>query len=257
MDPKYSLVGLFVGFLVGMTGMGGGSLMTPVLILVLKKAPTVAVGSDLAYAAITKVFGSWLHRKEGQVDMNLALRMALGSVPASVLGVWILHRIEGQNSELVQQFIKHALGVMLIVVSAAMLLRSTKWIRKIEVPGYPRMRRKGYFWPVLIGIVLGFVVGITSVGSGTLFGVAMILVFGMTAHEMVGTDITHAAMLSFAAAGAQVWAGHVDFPLVGSLLVGSIPGVLMGSRLATRMPQKALRPTLAVVLLMSGFQMVR
>jgi uncharacterized membrane protein YfcA len=257
MDPRYSLVGLLVGFLVGMTGMGGGSLMTPLLILLLGQKPTVAVGSDLAYAAITKIVGGWFHRTQGDVHMKLALKMAIGSVPASILGVMVLKHFEAQDAELVQRFVRQSLGVMLLIVAAAMLLRSTKWIKHIEVPGSPRRRRAGFFWPILIGVVLGFVVGVTSVGSGTLFGVAMILVFGMRAHEMVGTDIVHAAMLTFAAAGAQVWAGHVDFVLVGNLLIGSIPGVLIGSRLVTVMPQKALRPTLAVVLLMSGFQMVR
>jgi Predicted permeases len=257
MDPKYSLVGLLVGFLVGMTGMGGGSLMTPILILLVGIKPTVAVGSDLAYAAITKLVGGWLHRKAGFVDLGLAMRMALGSVPASILGVWALHHFQGLYGEAVQVFVKHALGGMLLLVAAAMLARSTNVIKQVNIPGRARWRREGYFWPVLIGTLLGFVVGVTSVGSGTLFGVAMLLIFGMNAHRMVGTDIVHAAMLTFAAAAAHVWAGNVDYSLVGSLLVGSIPGVLMGSRLATVMPQKALRPTLAVVLLMSGYQMVK
>src|SRR6266540_1169456 len=111
MDPRFSLVGLLVGFLVGMTGMGGGSLMTPLLILLLGQKPTVAVGSDLAYAAITKLVGGWFHRKEGDVNMGLALRMALGSVPASVLGVTVLRYFEGKHGELVQHFVKQSLGI--------------------------------------------------------------------------------------------------------------------------------------------------
>jgi len=256
MDPRYSVVGLLVGILVGMTGMGGGSLMTPILILLIGIKPTVAVGSDLAYAAITKIVGGWHHRKAGFVDMKLAMRMAMGSVPASLLGVYVLHNMEKKYGAVVQGFVSRSLGTMLIIVSVAMLLRFTRVIKRIEIPGRPRMRRKGYFWPILIGSILGFIVGVTSVGSGTLFGVAMLLVFGMGAHEMVGTDIYHAAMLTIAAASAHVVAGNVNYNLVGSLLIGSIPGVLIGSRVATKMPQNVLRPTLAIVLLLSGIKMI-
>jgi hypothetical protein len=148
------------------------------------------------------------------------------------------------------------LGGTLILVAVAMLARSTGLVRHWRLRGSPRKRRNGYAWTLSIGALLGFLVGVTSVGSGTLFGVAMLVVFGMGAKEMVGTDIYHAAILTSAAACAHLVAGNVDYSLVGSLLIGAIPGVIAGSRFATRMPEKALRPTLAVVLLLSGIKMI-
>jgi len=256
MDPRYSLSGLLIGFLVGMTGMGGGALMTPLLILLVGIKPTIAIGSDLAYAAITKMFGAWQHRKSGQVDVGLALRLALGSVPASLFGVWCVHRMEARYGDDVQHMVTRILGATLILVATALLARSTGLVRHWRLRGHAARRRRRYGWNLAIGAVLGFLVGVTSVGSGTLFGVAMLIVFGLGAKEMVGTDIYHAALLTTAAAAAHICVGNVNYSLVGSLLVGAIPGVLAGSRLATRMPEKALRPTLAVVLLVSGIKMI-
>lgn len=257
MDPRYSLTGLLVGFLVGMTGMGGGSLMTPLLILLVGVKPTVAVGSDLAYSAITKMFGGWLHRKAGSTDTGLALRLAIGSVPASLLGIWCVHRIELHDANRVQHLTSRLLGIMLILVATVLLARSLGLLGRWRLRGLAAHRRGGYVWPILIGAVLGFIVGVTSVGSGTLYGVAMLVVFGMAAREMVGTDIYHGAILTFAAALGHIWVGHVDYSLVGNLLVGSIPGVLIGSHLSTRMPEKVIRPTLAAIMLLSGYYMLR
>jgi uncharacterized membrane protein YfcA len=256
MDPRYSITGLLVGFLVGLTGMGGGSLMTPLLILVVGVRPTVAVGSDLACAAVTKIVGAFQHRRQGTVDFRLARQMAAGSIPGSLLGVWCVHHLQRLLGDNVEHLVVRLLGVMLILVAIAMLLKSHPRVAQaaarfhVEQPG----RRRA--WASAAGLLLGFLVGVTSVGSGTLFGVLLLAVFGLSAREMVGTDIYHAALLTLAAAGAHVWAHNVDYALVGNLLLGSIPGVLLGSRLAVKMPEKALRPVLAGLLFLSGLKMI-
>ncbi len=256
MDPRYSIIGLIVGVLVGLTGMGGGSLMTPALILILGVKPSLAIGSDLTYAAITKLVGSLQHRKQGTVNTNIAWRMAYGSVPGSLLGVWFIHRLQIGAGDLAQQSIVRMLGYTLIAAAAAMLLRvfprTAEWIRKFRIRRRPQRTR----WYVLAGFVLGFLVGITSVGSGTLCGVVLIAVFGLSSKEMVGTDLFHAAILSSAAAAAHFVAGNVDSALVANLLIGSVPGVLIGSKLSAILPDRVIRPILAVTVLASGIEMV-
>lgn len=255
MDPRASLTGLLVGFLVGMTGMGAGSLMAPLLIVFLHYKAKFAIGSDLAYAAIMKLFGAWQHRRHGNVDTALCWRLALGSVPASLLGVWWSHSLVQRMGEAAEHVLVRILGATLILVSlllvARMLPGVEQRLRRADRPRPPR----GLAWAVTIGAAIGFLVGITSVGSGTLFGVALLFVFGLGAREMVGTDIYHAAILSTAAALGHVAAGNVNYPLVGSLLLGAVPGILLGSRLSLRLPEAVLRPTLATVLLLSGLKM--
>jgi uncharacterized protein len=217
--------------------------------------PTVAVGSDLAYAAITKVVGSVLHHQQRTVNHGLAGRLALGSVPGSLIGVGCVHALQNHLGGEAQSLIARVLGLMLILVAVSLIWRSSprssRW--SLKVVSEPRAR---FIWAVSSGLALGFLVGVTSVGSGTLFGVLMLVVFGLSSREMVGTDVFHAALLTLAAASAHVWAGNVDYTLVANLLLGSIPGVLIGSKLAVRMPDSALRPVLAGVLLLSGVKMI-
>jgi uncharacterized membrane protein YfcA len=251
----YPLTGLLAGVLIGLTGMGGGSLMTPLLILLLGIKPTIAVGSDLAYAAVTKVVGAAMHHQQRTVDHGLVWRLAVGSVPGSLVGVACVHALQRHLGEGAQQIIARVLGLMLILVAVSLFWRcsprSGRW--SIPVVAEPRAR---WVAAVSAGIVLGFLVGVTSVGSGTLFGVLLLVVFGLPARQMVGTDVFHAAVLTLAAASAHVWAHNVDYGLVGSLLLGSLPGVMIGSKLAVRMPERALRPVLAGVLLLSGLKMI-
>ena len=256
MDPRYSLTGLLVGFLVGLTGMGGGSLMTPLLILILGVKPTVAVGSDLAYAAVTKCVGGFQHHRLGTVDYGLAGKLALGSVPGSLLGVWCVHHLQHLLGDRVQHLIQQLLGIMLILISLVLLVKSNPRAEKLHLKIPLTNSKQQLIWAILSGLLLGFLVGVTSVGSGTLFGVLMLVVFGMGTREMVGTDVVHAALLTSAAAAGHLLAGNVDYPLAGNLLIGSIPGVLLGSRLSAKLPEKALRPVLAVVLLLSGLKMI-
>ncbi len=256
MDPRASLTGLLVGFLVGITGMGAGSLMAPLLIVFLHYKARFAIGSDLAYAAIMKMFGAWQHRGGGNVDLGLSWRLALGSVPASLLGVWWSHSLQQRMGPAAETVLLHILGGTLILVAVFLVVRMLPGVEaRLRRTDQPRPKR-GLAWSVGIGAGIGFLVGITSVGSGTLFGVALLVVFGLGAREMVGTDIYHAAILSSAAALGHVVAGNVNYPLVGSLLLGAVPGVLLGSRLSLRMPETFLRPTLATVLLLSGLKMI-
>jgi uncharacterized membrane protein YfcA len=256
MDARYSLTGFLIGFLIGATGMGGGALMTPLLILLLGVKPTVAVGSDLVYAAITKAVGAFQHHREKTVNYGLAWRLAIGSIPGSLLGVCSICWLQDWLGEKVQDTIMHLLGFMLILTAAALLLRLSPlrphWVRRLQAA--PRASP----WPLTLGLgfVLGYLVGVTSVGSGTIFGVLLLVVFRLSAREMVGTDVYHAALLTSAAAGAHLWMGHVDSVLVAHLLLGSIPGVLMGCKVAIRLPEKLLRPVLAGVLLLSGWKMI-
>ncbi|MBV9850367.1 MAG: sulfite exporter TauE/SafE family protein [Armatimonadetes bacterium] len=256
MDPRASLTGLLVGFLVGLTGMGAGSLMAPLLIVFLHYKAKFAIGSDLAYAAVMKLFGAWQHRRHGNVDTGLSWRLALGSVPASLLGVWWSHSLEARLGSGAEHVLLRILGATLILVSALLVVRMLPGVeQRLQRPDRPRPPR-GLAWKVGVGAVIGFLVGLTSVGGGTLFGVAMLVIFGLGARKMVGTDIYHAAILSSAAALGHVAAGNVNYPLVGSLLLGAVPGILLGGRLSLRMPETFLRPTLATVLLLSGLKMI-
>jgi uncharacterized membrane protein YfcA len=255
MDPRYSLTGLLVGILIGVTGVGGGSLMTPILILLVGIKPTIAVGSDLAYAAITKIVGGIQHRRQGTVVDRIVWQLAMGSVPGALIGVWFVHHMQHRLGEQVQQIVLRLLGVMLIVVATALFLRSTPLVGLLK----QRLRAFRKTHPVLLTLIsgmIGFLFGVTSIGSGSLFGVILIIFFGLSSHTMVGTDVYHAAIITVCAAAAHVWAGNVDYALVGNLLVGSIPGVLLGSKLSSKLPDKVLRPLLASVLLASGIKMI-
>ncbi|MDQ2687910.1 MAG: sulfite exporter TauE/SafE family protein [Armatimonadota bacterium] len=256
MDPRASAAGLLVGLLVGLTGMGAGSLMTPILVALLHYKAKFAIGSDLAYAAIMKLFGAWQHRRADTVNTGLCWQLALGSVPASLLGVWWSHRLEQRLGDRGEQIILHILGVMLILTAVVLVVRTIPAVesrlkRREDQPP----PKRGLAWAISIGAALGFLVGVTSIGSGALFGIALLLIFSLKPRDMVGTDIFHAALLSTAAALGHVAAGNVNYPLVGSILIGALPGIFIGSRLSVRMPEAALRPTLATVLLLSGLKM--
>jgi uncharacterized protein len=250
MDPLVVLFGLGVGLLVGLTGIGGGSLMTPLLILVAGYSPAVAIGTDLAYGAVTKTVGGWRMWRKKLVDMRLSAWLAVGSLPGSLLGVWTLVRLENAYGRDFEPWLLGALAGALLVVAVAILARALFMPRLVaqeretaELDG----RRRAV--TVVIGLVLGFVLGLTSVGSGALIGLALILVFKLTPRRVVGTDVFHAAVLLWTAGLAHWAGGNVDFGLMGTILLGSIPGVWIGSGLLGRVPVGGLRPALGVVLL--------
>ena len=251
MDPKLSVAGLLVGVLVGMTGMGGGSLLTPMLVLLFGFKPTIAIGTDILHGAVFKSVGAWRHRKLGQVHARLGLWMFLGSAPFSLVGVWVATRI-GDSAQDLQKAI---LGIALVVCGAGFFAKTLVG----DKGGDGRMGRlkpKQRVIAILLGIAGGFVVGLTSVGSGTFFALVMLLAFPLSVSRIVGTDIFHAAALLWVAGSAHLFAGNVDLAAMGSLLVGSIPGVLLGSNVTVKLPERTLRYAFATVLVLCGLKLL-
>lgn len=249
LDLQIVLFGLGVGILIGLTGIGGGSLMTPLLILFGGISPTIAIGTDLAYGAITKTLGGWRHWKKGTVDKGVSFWMALGSVPGSVLGVLILELAISAKPDLLLSIIA---GV-LVLVSVTLLVRSAVFtdLEARERHAVPLNARTKSF-AAGTGLVLGVLLGLTSVGSGALVGFVLILFFRLTPHRVVGTDVFHASLMLWAAAFAHLFFGNVDFALMGTILIGSLPGVVIGTALIDYIPAGILRPVLACVLLAAG-----
>ncbi len=277
MDFRYSLVGLLIGVLVGLTGMGGGSLLAPILILVFRIPPVWAVGTDVAYSTVTKALGSVVHIRQKHVNFKIALWLACGSVPATLLSVTLVQYIRKHYGSVVNGVILHAIGFTLILV-AVLLVVKPFLMRHIdqkrleaqkraalageissELASVPNHWEKRYrpLVTALIGAFVGFLVGLTSVGSGTLIIVSLAFLFPrLTAKELVGTDIFQAFMLLAAGAIAYITAGTINWRIVGLLLIGSLPGVLVGSKLSKFIPEPYMRPILAVVLVISGWKLI-
>jgi uncharacterized membrane protein YfcA len=250
-DPLIVLFGFGVGVLVGLTGMGGGSLMTPLLIVVFGVKPVTAVGTDLTYGAITKTVGGWRHLRHGTVDMGVSTWISIGSVPAAVGGVYVLHAIEDAYGAQFDDILIAAVAAALLFTGVAVLTRALLGGRIADRRRFdPTTRNK--VAAVVIGAFVGFVLGVTSAGSGTLIAVGLILVFRLAPREVVGTDIFQAAILLWAAAIAHIVSGNVDWGLAGTILLGSVPGVWVGSHLITKVRVEALRMGLAIVLIGSS-----
>ena len=253
MDPAIIFFGLGIGVLVGMTGMGGGSLMTPLLILIFGIQPTTAIGTDIFYSAITKTVGGWRHLRMKTVNLGLTFWLAVGSVPAAVSGVWLITVLERSVSEDRLDSIVYALlGGTLLMVGIITLARALILSGLIEERDDFEIKRRHKVAAVVIGATTGFVIGITSAGSGTVIAILLITVFRLTPRRVVGTDIVHAAILLWAAGIAHWVGGNVDFSLAGNILIGSVPGVVIGSALSSRAPVGFLRTALGVVLIGSG-----
>ena len=243
--------GLLVGALVGLTGMGGGSLMTPVLVFAFGFSPTVAVGTDLLHGAVFKTVGAIRHRTLGTVQARLSGWMFVGSAPTSLVGVavatWLRHRYGAG----VDSVTGRVLGGALVAGGLGMIAKGL--VRYQDVGDAPfLLTRRDRLVAVVIGLVGGFAVGLTSVGSGVFFGLTMLLVFPLRSAKVVGTDVFHAAALLWVAGLGHLVAGNVDLSAVAWLLLGSIPGVLVGSQFTLRLPDRALRLALGLVLLASG-----
>src|SRR3954449_1297467 len=243
--------------LVGMTGMGGASLMTPLLILVVGTQPVTAIGTDIFYGAITKTVGGWGHIRQKTVHRGIAFWLAVGSVPAAIAGVWVIELVQNNYGEdAVNHLVLGMVGAALAVVGVATLLRA--WLFADVIPERSAMHlfRRHKIIAVVTGVITGFVIGLTSAGSGTLIAIVLIAVFRLTPQRVVGTDIVHAAVLLWAAGIANWIGGNVDFALAGNILIGSIPGVLIGAHYSTKVPQNALRNALGVVLIGSALALL-
>ena len=250
----YSLSGLFVGFLVGLTGVGGGSLMTPLLILVFGVHPGTAVGSDLAYASVTKIAGTAVHGGHGSVDWAVTRRLACGSVPAVALTLGALAlwpRSGGQA-----RFVSITLGIVLMVTALLILFRGPL-LRLLAAP-VERLRPGAVpLLTVALGAMLGCLVTLTSIGAGALGVTVLLLLYPrLPAVRLIGSDIAHAVPLTLLAGFGHWILGDVNLLLVGSLLIGSIPGVILGSQLSFHMPEVPLRTALAAVLFAAALALV-
>jgi uncharacterized protein len=255
MTWQFTLSGFLIGALVGVTGMGGGSLLTPILVIFFGFKPTLAVGTDILHGAIFKSFGAVRHRRLGTVHAHLMLWMFLGSGPMSLAGVafatWINH-----HSGSAESIESYAIGVALVFGGMG-LIAKTFIKRGIQPDDAPfLMTRRDKLIAFTLGATCGFVVGLTSVGSGTFFGLVMVLVFPLTLPKIVGTDIFHAAALLWVAGFGHLVAGNVDLRTMGWLLTGSIPGILLTSHFTLRLPDRTLRLGLASVLMLSGIKLI-
>ena len=245
-------IGLIVGFLIGLTGLGGGVLLLPLLIFGLRIPAIIAVGSDAAFNFLTKIPSSVVHLRKGTVRRRVALALAMGSVPGSIFGVRLLQHLRVLYGDGVNSFIKSAVGILLIVVSCLLLLQ-----RRIEqqVANRPPTA-KSFTGMAIIGLVAGFLVGMTSVGSGSIIMMLLLMFYSYPPKVMVGTDIVHAVVLTGVTSLLHFRLGNVDRGLVACLLIGSIPGGILGSYLSTRVPVLWLRRILCTILLTTGARML-
>ncbi len=245
-------IGFVVGTLIGMTGLGGGVLLLPLLIFGLRVPPIIAVGSDALFNFVTKIGSSAVHIRKGTVKYRVVLALAVGSIPGSIGGVSLLGHLRTVYGSGVNSFIRLAVGILLVVVP--LLLFFQHRIEDHVTTRPPTM--KSFVGMSAIGLLAGFLVGITSVGSGSIIMMLLLMFYSFSPKVMVGTDIVHAVLLTGVASVLHFRLGNVDFPLVGSLLIGSIPGGLLGSHLSTRVPMPWLRRILCGVLLATGARML-
>ncbi len=249
--PAYTASGFVVGLLVGFTGVGGGSLMTPLLVLLFGVHPATAVGTDLLYAACTKTVGTLVHGQRRSVEWRVVGLLASGSLPAAMLTLYELVRL-GAPSDSVSRLISAVLGVALLVTAASLILRGPirRWASRERRSPAPQ---RAALLTVLTGAVLGVVVSISSVGAGAIGVTVLIALYPqLPISRVVGSDIAHAVPLTLAAGLGHWWIGSVNLALFGSLIVGSIPGIVLGSLLATRVSDRVLSPALAAILVVVG-----
>ena len=245
------LAGFLIGLLIGLTGMGGGALMTPYLILVMKLDPVLAVGTDLAFAAVTKIVGGVQHYREDNTSLTAVLWMALGSVPASFIGArYVL--TTSDDAQFTQIILPNILGIVLLLVSMIILARNTRLLSA---------REDAERWPsplalIVIGAIGGFLVGVTSIGGGTVIMALLIVFFSIPLKNMVGLDVTHAAILTVVPAATYAFNQQTDWSLVFWLLVGSVPGVWLGARAVKRLNPVHVRTVLGILILAAGLQLL-
>jgi uncharacterized membrane protein YfcA len=245
MDGLYVAAGFLVGGIVGLTGVGGGSLMTPLLVLVFGVSPVTAVGTDLLFAAVTKSGGAWVHARRGGVDWHLVARLAAGSIPASLATLAALHFLQFDHARLAA-VMSTALGFALLLTALSLVFRDR--LHKMASARFAMFRSEGARTPtIIVGAILGALVTLSYVGAGAL---------GVSAARIVGSDIAHAVPLTLVAGLGHAAAGAVDWTLLGSLLIGSLPGIYLGSMLTRSVPERVLRALLAVMLVMIGGKLV-
>lgn len=245
-------IGFCVGTLIGMTGLGGGVLLLPVLIFGLKVPPILAVGSDALFNFVTKIGSGWMHIRQGTIRKRVVAALAVGSLPGSFLGVSLLAYLRAVHGDGVNKFITTAVGILLVCIPTLLLFQNR--IEEHVVHRPPTM--KSFLGMSVIGLFAGFLVGMTSVGSGSIIMMLLLLFYSFSPRVMVGTDIVHAVILTGLTSFLHFRLGNVDLKLVAGLLIGSIPGGLLGSHLSTQVPIPWLRRVLCVILLASGARLL-
>jgi len=256
MDIHILITGFVVGTLIGLTGMGGGTIMSPILIFFMGIKPTIAVGTDLVFAAVTKTLGATAHHRQRTVDYRIVKTLLSGSLPGALAGVGILHLIRDFGYMNVDFIMKRALSLMILFVAASMIYRSffaTNGSDCITEKRCWSLDRKGFL--VTAGFIVGMLVSITSVGSGTLIILIFSTFYRFCPRRMVGTDIMHGLLLTAFAGILHAGIGHLDYSLLINLLAGSLPGVYLGSVLCFRLPEKALKFVLAGSLFAVGLKL--
>jgi uncharacterized protein len=260
LNAELVLAGLVVGFLIGSTGMGAGSLMAPLLITVFNVNAVAAVGTDLLYSAGTKLVGGVRHMTLNTVHRELACYMAAGSVPASVGGVFVLHRLAASRGAQIQDDLKQVIAWALLLVAVAVAIRTFVTLRAIWTDNLPKdgpLNRRHRVLALAVGLVFGFIFGLTSVGAGAFFGMALLTLFPLSTLRVVGTDLFHGALVNIAAAvAAWIFLPSMHLSSIGFLMLGSIPGILLGAEVSVKLPEKALRGSLSAVLAVSGLKLL-
>lgn len=258
-DWLYSVSGLFVGFLVGLTGVGGGSLMTPILVLLFNVHPATAVGTDLLYAAATKSAGTLVHGLKGSVDWRVTLRLATGSVPAATVTLILLHRY-GMDTPRAGHLIQAVLGIALLITAVALMFRpqlAAFASRRRHETGDTSAETRTLFFTILTGAILGVLVSLTSVGAGAIGVTVLLLLYpALPTVRIVGSDVAHAVPLTLLAGAGHWLLGSIDWHMLLSLLCGSLPGIAIGSMLSSRAPERLLRVLLAATLTLVGVRLV-
>jgi len=258
MDWLYTVSGFGVGLIVGVTGVGGGSLMTPLLVLFFGVSPATAVGTDLLYASLTKTMGAWVHSKRGTVDWKVVGLLAMGSLPSALVTILMLKYL-ALDEKTLRSVVTSVLSVALLLTAVVLLFKEQimKIGRRRDGTMYELHHRYLPTATIATGVVVGALVTVSSIGAGVLGTVALLFLYPrLPAVKIVGTDIAHAVPLTALAGMGHLALGTVDLVLLGSLLLGSLPGIYIGSHLSAKVPERVLRPLLAMMLLIIGLKMV-
>ena len=261
-SPAVILVGLLVGVFVGLSGVGGGSLMTPLLILVLRMHPAVAIGTDLLYSVPTKLAGAISHARAKTVDRRLTIALALGGVPGAGLGALAVHQLRKLVAiDTFNALLRHAVGVALLIAAAAVVIKLVPRFRGAPVPAIvvaePAWTGAHRGRLAVLGFFVGFCISVTSIGSGSVtLPALMAMLPALGLRRLIGSDVAFAAILLPVAALGAFAIGNVDVPLAFNLMLGSVPGVILGSRLCSMLPERFLRPAVATVLVFAGSRLI-
>ena len=246
------LAGLLIGFLLGLTGIGGGALMTPFLLLVVHLPPATAIGTDLAFALVTKSVSAVQHRRQKTIWLRPAFFISLGSVPTSLAAAWVVGA--HAHHPWMTRLLPGLIGVALVAIALVVMARALHWLD--SPPSHDTERWPAWWQNVLLGVVMGLLVGVTSIGSGTIFVGTMLLLFALPPAHLVGLNVLVGALLAFFPALTYAWHGLVAWPLLGTLLLGALPGAVLGGALVTRVPTDRVRLLLSVLIFFAGIRLV-